>query len=169
MSKNKTMISLKQTIEIREFMSTYLNVEYEGEEKRITHYEMNKYLREKGYKLPIKVSFSKINKQKLSDGTYVLVREETKKKKKGKVIPYENPLLLSFGKLLNELQREKNYDKLRAIRESILEENNLEEDWLGNIVESYPEEEVFEINVRVNRQKTYIQTGRNRYKKRGDY
>lgn len=34
MSKNKTMISLKQTIEIREFMSTYLNVEYEGEEKR---------------------------------------------------------------------------------------------------------------------------------------
>lgn len=90
-------------------------------------------------------------------------------KKKGKVIPYENPLLLSFGKLLNELQREKNYDKLRAIRESILEENNLEEDWLGNIVESYPEEEVFEINVRVNRQKTYIQTGRNRYKKRGDY
>ncbi len=169
MQKNKNFVSLKQTIEIREFMRTYLNVEYDGEEKRITHYEMNKYLMEKGYKLPVKVSFSKINKQKLSDGSYVLVREETKKKKKGKIIPYENPLLLSFGKLLNELQRERDYDKLRAIRESILAENNLEEDWLGNIVERYPEEDIVEVNVRINRQKHYIQTGRNRYRKKGGY
>lgn len=168
MSKNKTMISLDQTIGIREFMKTYLNVEYQGDLK-LTHYEMNRYLMEKGYPLPIKVSLSKVNSKKINNGTYVLVREESKKKKKGKIISYQNPLTLSFGSLMRELQEQKNYAKLRHIRKMILEESNLEEDSFGNIVEKDPEEEILEINVRVNRQKTYVQTSTKHYKKKGRY
>lgn len=168
MSKNKTIISLDQTIGIREFMRTYLNVEYNGD-SRLTHYEMNRYLMEKGYKLPAKVSLSKVNNKKINNGTYVLVREESKKKKKGKIISYQNPLTLSFGALMIELQKQRNYEKLRHIRKMILEEENLEEDYFGNIVEKYPEDEILEINVRVNRQKTYVQTSTKHYKKKGRY
>ena len=129
MGKNKTIVSLNQVIGIREFMETYLNVKYEYDDK-LTHYKMFEYLMEKGEALPTRVNLKEVNDQTLNNGTYVLVREESSKKKKGKMIAYENPLVLKFGRLLNELQESKDYKKLRLIRKAILSQENLEEDLL---------------------------------------
>jgi hypothetical protein len=168
MGKNKTIVSLNQVIGIREFMETYLNVKYEYDDK-LTHYKMFEYLMEKGETLPTRVNLKEVNDQTLNNGTYVLVREESSKKKKGKMIAYENPLVLKFGRLLNELQESKDYKKLRLIRKAILSQENLEEDWLGNIVDKVPEEEELVINVSVNRQKRYVSNSQRHIKGKGGY
>lgn len=168
MGKNKTIVSLNQVIGIREFMETYLNVKYEYDDK-LTHYKMFEYLMEKGEVLPTRVNLKEVNDQTLNNGTYVLVREESSKKKKGKMIAYENPLVLKFGRLLNELQESKDYKKLRLIRKAILSQENLEEDWLGNIVDKVPEEEELVINVSVNRQKRYVSNSQRHIKGKGGY
>ena len=168
MGKNKTIVSLNQVIGIREFMETYLNVKYEYDDK-LTHYKMFEYLVEKGETLPTRVNLKEVNDQTLNNGTYVLVREESSKKKKGKMIAYENPLVLKFGRLLNELQESKDYKKLRLIRKAILSQENLEEDWLGNIVDKVPEEEELVINVSVNRQKRYVSNSQRHIKGKGGY
>ena len=168
MGKNKTIVSLNQVIGIREFMETYLNVKYEYDEK-LTHYKMFEYLMEKGEALPTRVNLKEVNDQTLNNGTYVLVREESSKKKKGKMIAYENPLVLKFGRLLNELQESKDYKKLRLIRKAILSQENLEEDWLGNIVDKVPEEEELVITVSVNRQKRYVSNSQRHIKGKGGY
>ena len=85
------------------------------------------------------------------------------------MIAYENPLVLKFGRLLNELQESKDYKKLRLIREAILSEENLEEDWLGNVVDKIPEEEELVITVSVNRQKKYISNSQRHIKGKGRY
>lgn len=168
MGKNKTIVSLNQVIGIREFMETYLNVKYEYDDK-LTHYKMLEYLMEKGEALPTRVNLKEVNDQTLNNGTYVLVREESSKKKKGKMIAYENPLVLKFGRLLNELQESKDYKKLRLIRKAILSQENLEEDWLGNIVDKVPEEEELVITVSVNRQKRYVSNSQRHIKGKGGY
>ncbi len=168
MGKNKTIVSLNQVIGIREFMETYLNVKYEYDDK-LTHYKMFEYLMEKGEALPTRVNLKEVNDQTLNNGTYVLVREESSKKKKGKMIAYENPLVLKFGRLLNELQESKDYKKLRLIRKAILSQENLEEDWLGNIVDKVPEEEELVITVSVNRQKRYVSNSQRHIKGKGGY
>lgn len=168
MGKNRTIVSLNQVIGIREFMETYLNVKYENTGK-LTHYKMFEYLMEKGEALPTRVSLKEVNDQTLNNGTYVLVREESSKKKKGKMIAYENPLVLKFGKLLKELQTTKDYKKLRLIIKAILSEENLEEDWLGNVVDKIPEEEELVITVSVNRQKKYILNSQRHIKGKGRY
>lgn len=168
MGKNKTIVSLNQVIGIREFMETYLNVKYEYDDK-LTHYKMFEYLMEKGEVLPTRVNLKEVNDQTLNNGTYVLVREESSKKKKGKMIAYENPLVLKFGRLLNELQESKDYKKLRLIRKAILSQENLEEDWLGNIVDKVPEEEELVITVSVNRQKRYVSNSQRHIKGKGGY
>lgn len=168
MGKNKTIVSLNQVIGIREFMETYLNIKYEYDDK-LTHYKMFEYLMEKGEALPTRVNLKEVNDQTLNNGTYVLVREESSKKKKGKMIAYENPLVLKFGRLLNELQESKDYKKLRLIRKAILSQENLEEDWLGNIVDKVPEEEELVITVSVNRQKRYVSNSQRHIKGKGGY
>ena len=168
MGKNKTIVSLNQVIGIREFMETYLNVKYEYDDK-LTHYKMFEYLMEKGEALPTRVNLKEVNDQTLNNGTYVLVREESSKKKKGKMIAYENPLVLKFGRLLNELQESKDYKKLRLIRKAILSQENLEEDWLGNIVDKVQEEEELVITVSVNRQKRYVSNSQRHIKGKGGY
>ena len=168
MGKNKTIVSLNQVIGIREFMETYLNVKYEYDDK-LTHYKMFECLMEKGEALPTRVNLKEVNDQTLNNGTYVLVREESSKKKKGKMIAYENPLVLKFGRLLNELQESKDYKKLRLIRKAILSQENLEEDWLGNIVDKVPEEEELVITVSVNRQKRYVSNSQRHIKGKGGY
>lgn len=150
MKNGKVIISEKQVIGIRKFMDVYLGVKYKGD-KKLTHYEMEEYLIEKGKRLPTRVSFKNVNSSKLADGTYVVVREESKNKKKGKKIIYENPLMTSFGQLLVDLEQSKDYEKLKQIRKSILSKENLFEDPYGNIVEIGEEE--YEVTVKINRQK----------------
>ncbi len=148
----KIYVSEKETIGIREFMDVYLGVKY-TKDKRLTHREMEFYLIEKGKKLPHRVSLDKVNKNKLANGSYLVVREESKNKKKGKKIIYENPLMTSFGNLLAELEMTKDHKKLKEIRKSILDKKNLFESSFGDVVEIG--EEQFEVTIKYNRQKIH--------------
>lgn len=150
MKSEKIIISENQVIGIREFMDIYLGVKYKGD-KRLTHYEMEDYLIEKGKRLPTRANYKNIDKSKLANGTYIVVREESKNKKKGKKIVYENPIMTSFGELLTELKQTKDYVKLKQIRKQILRKENLYEDAYGNIVEIGEDE--YEVTVKINRQK----------------
>ena len=96
--KNKLVLSLSNTIGIRIFINEYLDVDY-VDENRITHHSMIKYLIEKGYKLPTRVSFDSVKEIDIETGKYLAVMEETKKKKKGKILIYENPKRLNMNKL----------------------------------------------------------------------
>ena len=155
MRKDKLIISENQVIGIKKFMEIYLGVPYNGDEK-LTHYEMEEYLIEKGEPLPVRVSLKNVNMTKINNGTYVVVREESKKKKRGRKIVYENPMTLSFGKLLNELQEKGDYNKLKEVRAKILDKDfNLEENYFGDIVEKVEEPIEVEVTVKINRQKVH--------------
>ena len=149
MAKHHTFISEKEIIGTRQFLEVYLGVIY-NKEKRLTHAEMKEFLMSKAIEMPNTVSYDQVDKLTLSNGTYIAVRDESKKKKKGRLVIYENPLTNSFGKLLNELNSKKDYNKLKQIRENILSEFNLEEDYFGEIVTKEPE---VEVTVKINRQK----------------
>lgn len=147
----RVYVSGKQIMGIREFMDVYLGVEYMGDAKKITHKEMERYLIENKKPLPHRASSASVTPDKINNGTYVAVREESKNKKKGQIIIYDNPLMKSFVWLLRDLEATKDYEKLKEIRKSILKDYNLFEDEFGNVVST--EEELYEVDVKVNRQK----------------
>lgn len=100
-------ITTKYTIGIREFMNYYLQIPY-LEDQRLTHYKMYNYLEEKGYPIPKTIAFSRVTIENIMTGTYLLVREETKKRssakdsfKKSRILVYQNPLRESINSLLN--------------------------------------------------------------------
>lgn len=66
-------------------MENFLGIKYKGKNK-LTHKEMNEYLREKHYPIPNTVRFDQLNKEKILRGHYLIVQDETKK-----VVPYLNP------------------------------------------------------------------------------
>ncbi len=100
-------ITTKYTIGIREFMNYYLQIPY-LEDQRLTHYKMYNYLEEKGHPIPKTIAFSRVTIENIMTGTYLLVREETKKRssakdsfKKSRILVYQNPLRESINSLLN--------------------------------------------------------------------
>ena len=164
--KNKLVLSLSNTIGIRIFINEYLDVDYVDDD-RITHHSMIKYLIEKGYKLPTRVSFDSVKEIDIETGKYLAVMEETKKKKKGKILIYENPKRLNMNKLLEELKSNTSSDQLRKTREKILNETFglTNDDSLGVIpIEektSQEKEDDYQVTSSVNRQMVYMLTTRN--------
>ncbi len=162
MSIKKLVVCEENIIGIKEFMSEYLNVQYDKDE-RLTHYEMQEYLIENGYPLPRKVSFARVKKNDINTGKYLVVREETKRHKKGRKLIYENPIPFTPKALLNELNTSITSEQLAKIREKILnEEFNLGTDIYGDVVpkkelESYDECE-YNITSSKNRQRRYVLT-----------
>lgn len=160
MSIKKLVVCEENIIEIKEFMSEYLNVQYDKDE-RLTHYEMKKYLIENGYPLPTRVSFANIKESDINTGKYLVVREETKRLKKGRKLIYENPIPFRPKALLNELTTSVTSEQLAKTREKILnEEFNLGTDIYGDIV---PKKELYDeceymITSSINRQRKYILT-----------
>lgn len=169
---NGLVLSLNQTIGIREFINDYLEVDY-TEKGYLTHYMMEKYLLENGYSLPTRVSYKDVTYEKIISGKVVAVREETKNKKKGKILVYENPLKFSDERLLFELKEESDYDELAERRRKIMiEDYNTFVNFDGEMykikkdteeeVETYSEDNIeeYDVNDSVNRQKVYVISGR---------
>lgn len=164
--KSKLILSLSNTIGIREFINEYLDVDYSDDE-RITHYSMVKYLMEKGYKIPDRINFDDVKENDIETGRYIAVMEETKKKKKGKILIYENPKKLNMNKLLKELKHSTNSDKLKETRERILNTTfGLTDDGFQGIIpleekKQQEKEDSYEVTSSINRQKVYMLTTRN--------
>lgn len=165
MTKRKLVISLNQTIGIKNFMERYLDIEYDDTAK-LTHYQMEQYLLEKGHKLPKRVRYNNVNITDINNGTYVAVREETKKTKKGKILLYENPKSTYIKDLYKELHESANSTQLRKIRERILKENFglalTEQDEIipSKEKEQREVEDSYEINNSINRQRVYKMSSR---------
>ncbi len=90
-------------------MENFLGIKYEGKNK-LTHKEMMYYLYEKNKPIPEPVSFSKLKKEPILKGHYLIVKDET-----NRVIPYYN--LRRVEDLLPELQadqRHNDFSKRRA-------------------------------------------------------
>lgn len=165
----KTIVTDQNIIGIRNFMSEYLEVPYEGN-KKLTHYEMEQYLIEKGERLPIRVNLKNVNSEKINNGTYVVVREETKRMKKGRKLVYENPKAFTPGQLLNELINSADKENLQQTREKILKSRGLIEGNFGEIIEITIPEEQYSVNGGgINRQKSYYITRGKHLKRRIKY
>lgn len=173
---NKIYVSGNQIVGIREFMREYMGVEYPFDHN-LSHYLMNKYLYESGYKIPKRVDYSKVDEYSINSGHYIAVQEETKRMKQGKVLIYENPHELYIGMLLNELKKV-DVDELRELRNKILtSEYGLYENSDDELVSfknnketanyNFEEEEEYSVNNSVNRQKQYVITGRRTVYMRG--
>lgn len=166
MTKRKLVISLDQTVDIRKFMEEYLGIEYE-ESAKLTHYQMEQYLLEKGHKLPIKVNYQNVRAADIENGTYLAVREETKRTKRGRVLLYKNPNNSVYtGDLYKELHAAANSDQLRKIRERILKESFglalTEQDEIisSKEKEQRDAEDSYEVNNSINRQRVYKMSSR---------
>ena len=133
----KKQISTQYTIGIREYLNNYLNVKYKKQEK-LTHKKMEKYLIEKNFPVPKKISFSKITNEDILTGKYLLVREEVKQKKsqkdspkKAKICAYSNPIRLDIDRILLK----KSKKELERIRKRILNSQGIFCDSYGNLIE----------------------------------
>lgn len=102
-------VSKKYILDIKEYMVNFLNIHYTGYNK-LTHKEMNIFLREKNRYTPDRVSFSKIKKEDILRGRCLLVKDEL-----NQIIPYSNPRNLE--RLMSELlvfQRVQDVDERRS-------------------------------------------------------
>ena len=107
-------VSKKHIVNIKEFMSNYLNYPYTGKNK-LTHKEMRIFLYEKKQKQPVSVDISIIKKEDILKGKYLFVKDNTEK-----IIPYKNPMNLAI--LYEELSQERKKKDLEQIRKKIIEE-----------------------------------------------
>ncbi len=94
-------VSKTYLLNINEFMENFLDIKYEGKNK-LTHKEMIIYLWEKNAVIPERISFKKINKEKILKGYCLMVKDES-----NRVIPYVNPKRLDnlMQELLIEQQK----------------------------------------------------------------
>ena len=179
MKTKRLIIPEDKIVSIKDFMEIYLKVEYDYDEGRTTHYTMEQYLFEKGEKLPIKVSFKNVKILDINNGRYIAVREETKRKKKGKLLIYENPSMFDPELIIEELSSTKNENKkkheLEQARKKVLEQcYGMTLDEMGEIVEiseleRIKQEESYEITESVNRQHVYQLSNGKHLKKKGRY
>lgn len=181
-SKKGLFISVEKTIGIREFLREFMGIEYEYD-NYLTHHIMRKYLIEKGYDLPVRVNYKDVREEDIFTGRYIAVREETKNKKKGGILVYANPMYLSENRLLEKIKDDVGYDKISLMerrREIVLEEYNMYLNADGEtvqitipketseVIDNYQDDE-YDIDSSVNRQKVYVMTNGRHLKERRKY
>lgn len=96
-SKAKVYVSKKQIVDIKEFIELYVGKAYTWSLK-LTHNNMEWFLREKGKVPPRRVDFEDVDKENLLNGNLITVKDE-----EGKVLIYKNPRIT-----LTQLQEELN-------------------------------------------------------------
>ncbi len=126
-------VSNKYIIEIDKFLINYILSEkdsrkYDGGEIS-THDELNYYLFVNGYNTPDRLSFRKVKKSDILSGKTILVKDEA-----GKVIPYNNPKIINFSHLQNELNSSENRKEMLKNRRIILKKEGYVETKRGDIV-----------------------------------
>lgn len=139
--------SEKNLISIRKFVSNFLLHSY-GENKKLTHNYLNFYLNEKGISIPKRVKFSQIKPIDILFSNVILVKDEN-----GKVIAYENPLLLNEVRLLNDLNSA-NKDDIEKVRVKNIEEQGYYVSTFGDVVD--PNEEIEPIIQHENRYRKLV-------------
>lgn len=179
MKTKRLIIPEDKIVSIKDFMEIYLKVEYDYSLGRMTHYSMEQYLFEKGKKLPIKVSFNNVKILDINNGRYIAVREETKRKKKGRLLIYENPAMFNPELIIEELSCTKNENQkkqeLEKARKKVLEKyHGMTLNEMGEIVEigeleRIKKEESYEITESVNRQKVFVLANGKHLKRKGRY
>jgi len=146
-------VSKKNIVKIDVFMENFLGVKFDGEEK-LTHTVMRDFLLEKGYTCPRRAIFSKIKKEDILCGKYIVVKDETCQK-----IAYYNPGA-SFNKIIRELKQELDPGKLEKARADILKEQGYLLQTNGDIV-ALEQEDTIEY-VERTRDKKFVYSSRTR-------
>ena len=116
-------VSKTYILNINEFMENFLDIKYEGKNK-LTHKEMLIYLWEKKAVLPERISFKKINKEKILKGYCLMVKDES-----NKVMPYVNPKRLD--NLMQELLIEQQKYDFSERRKKILAKKQTKADFIA--------------------------------------
>lgn len=111
--KTKVYVSKKQILDIHEFMEFYVGKEYTWDLK-LTHNNMEWFLREKGKVPPKRVDFLDVDKERLLNGEFITVKDE-----EGKVLIYKNPRI-TLTELLVELNMSYNEEVMNKKRENAL-------------------------------------------------
>ena len=109
----KVYVSKKQIIDIKEFMELYVGKAYTWNLK-LTHNNMEWFLREKGKVPPRRVDFIEVDKENLLNGNLVTVKDE-----EGKILIYKNPRI-TLTQLQVELNKFYNEDEMKLRRENAL-------------------------------------------------
>lgn len=119
----KLFMSKKQIIKIEEFLQNYYDMIYTGQNK-LTHYEMNMFLSEKGEVIPFRCNFRNIDKESILKGNVIAVRDAV-----GQVLIYKNPRRVNFDDLLLELSRKEKIEKLKKVKKEIIKIEETEEEY----------------------------------------
>lgn len=143
----KVIISKKQIIKVREFMTNYIGVIPEKE--KLSHKEMMEYLIDKNMELPTRINMDLVTKENLLNGTYIVVKD-----KFAQILIYRNPRLYDFDALLQELQSESNLKRLKKARKKIAKELGYTETKDG-VFKQEDQEEQYPLE-KENRQKKFI-------------
>lgn len=130
----KLVTSKKNIMKIEEFMTKYVGHTYDGDEK-LTHSEMRDWLAMKGLPSLKRMSFDRISKEDILNGSCIIVKD-----KSGQRIPYHNPIMKSLDKLLEDLKKTNDPEKMRRVRNELLGELGYEEGYLGLIYEKMEED-----------------------------
>ena len=163
MKSKRLIIPEDKIINIKDFLENYMKVEYDVE-GRLTHYTMDQYLLEKGLKLPVRVSFNNVGILDINNGRYVAVREETKRKKKGRLLIYENPFRFDPMAIIRDLnpknENKKNYELMKTRKKVLEKYHDMTLDEMGEIIpitelKQIKQEESYQITESINRQHVY--------------
>lgn len=153
-------VSKKYIINIREFMSNYVEVSYD-KERKLTHNEMNLYLYEKGRKAVEYIRFKSIKSEDILLGNVLLVKDEI-----GKVIPYANPKINNLKALLKELNSVESQKRTKTKRINTLKSMGYVETKSGDVIKSsLIDEEEDVITCKRNRAKKLV--NKNMHKMKG--
>lgn len=120
----KLFMGKKQIIGIKEFLQNYYDMIYTGQNK-LTHYEMNMFLSEKGEIIPFRCDFRNVDKESILKGNVIAVKDAA-----GQVLIYKNPRRVNFDDLLAELtSRRKKVERLKKVKKEILKIEEIEEEY----------------------------------------
>ena len=112
-NKTKVYVSKKQIVDIKEFMELYVGKTYTWNLK-LTHTNMEWFLREKGKVPPRRVDFLDVDKEGLLNGDLITVKDE-----EGKVLIYKNPRI-TLTQLQVELNMFYNEEEMNIRRKNAL-------------------------------------------------
>ena len=117
-SKTKVYVSKKQIVDIEEFMRLYIGKEYTWNLK-LTHKNMELFLKEKGKALPKRVCFDSILKEDILTGNFIVVKD-----KASQILVYKNPRI-TLTELLIDLKMNYNEDDMQLRRNKVLENSKV--------------------------------------------
>lgn len=117
-SKTKVYVSKKQIVDIEEFMRLYIGKEYTWNLK-LTHKNMELFLKEKGKPLPKRVCFDSILKEDILTGNFIVVKD-----KASQILVYKNPRI-TLTELLIDLKMNYNEDDMQLRRDKVLENSKV--------------------------------------------